>query len=418
MSGGGLTRAVFAASRPRAVAALVRSFRDIDFAEDMFQEACVRAAQKWAEEGVPRDPVAWLIRVARNAGLDQIRRRRFTASVGAEQVLDTLTFDDDREAEMAAAIDDAEFRDDVLRLMFMCCHPELSTADQLALALKVVVGFSVAEIARAFVVSPKAMEQRITRAKRRAAEVATRLDPPTRTERTVRLNAVVTMVYLLFNEGYSAGGGHDHIRLALCDEAIRLARLLLDLFPGQGEVAGLLALCLLQHSRRDARLDADGHLVALDRQDRGLWDREMIAEGLVLVEKALRKGRPGALQIQAAIAAVHCSATTAAATDWAEIERLYQALEAIQPSPVITLNRAVAVSRIKGARAALELIEPLADALRHYQPYHSTRAAFLEDCGDYAAASAAYDRALAMAPTEPERAFIAERVAALAKKIA
>lgn len=418
MTDGGLTRAVFASSRPRAIAALVRTFRDVDLAEDMYQEACVRAAEKWPADGMPRDPLAWLIRVGRNAGLDQLRRRKHMAPVGAEQVLETMTFDDDREAELAASIDDAEFRDDVLRLMFMCCHPELSSADQLALALKVVVGFSVAEIARAFVVSSTAMEQRITRAKRRAAGVATRLDPPSRIERGERLSAVTTMVYLLFNEGYSARSGRDHIRLALCDEAIRLARLLLDLFPGQGEVAGLLALCLLQHSRHRTRLDDTGQLVALDQQDRSRWDRKMIAEGLILVEKALRKGRPGTLQIQAAIAAVHCSAETALATDWAEIDRLYQALEAIKPSPVVTLNRAVAVSKVRGAGAALAMIEPLEPALRTYQPFHSTRAAFLEDCGDHATAACAYAQAMELAPTEAEKAYLSSRLARIEKKIA
>ncbi|MCP4380474.1 MAG: RNA polymerase sigma factor [Hyphomicrobiales bacterium] len=418
MEGRVLNQAVIAASRPRAVAVLVRTFRDIDLAEDMFQEACVRAVEKWGVEGRPRDPLAWLIRVGRNAGLDQMRRRKHMAPVGVDQVLETMTFDDDREAEIAAAIDQAEYKDDVLRLMFMCCQPELSSADQLALALKVVVGFSVAEIARAFVVSPGAMEQRITRAKKRAGAVATHLDLPTPAERAARLSAVSTMVYLLFNEGYSAGGGNEHIRLALCEEAIRLSRLLLDLFPGQGEVAGLLALCLLQHSRHRARLDDEGGLIAFDQQDRRLWDRDLISEGLVLVEKALRKGRPGALQIQATIAAVHSAAETAAATDWAEIDRLYQALEITRPSPVVTLNRAVAVSKVAGPEAALEMIAPLEEALKQYQPIHSTRGAFLEDYGDHAAAAAAFSRAIEMAPTAAEKAYLSNRLTVLQKKIA
>lgn len=404
-------------ARPRVMAALVRAFRDVDFAEDLFQECCVKALEAWPKAGTPDDVVAWLIRVGRNAGIDRVRRQARVSATPVEDVLEGRGADNDIEARIVEDMDDAAYKDDVLRLMFMCCHADLKPTDQLALALKVVVGFSVPEVARAFLVTPDTMERRISRAKKRAAGVATVLDTPTAMERGRRLNAVSAMVYLLFNEGYSAGSGDAHIRMSLCDEAIRLARLLLDLFPGQTEVMGLLALCLLQHSRSASRLDATGELIALDEQDRSLWDQEMIAEGLVLVEKALRKGRPDNMQIQAAIAAVHCSASTADATDWGEIDRLYAALEVVQPSPVVTLNRAVAVSKVAGAEAALEMIDPLSDDLARYQPFHSTRAAFLEMAGAFVESALAFERALQLSPTEAERRFLSDRLAEVSKKI-
>ena len=304
-------------------------------------------------------------------------------------------------------------RDDVLRLMFMCCHPDLPAQDQLALALKIIVGFPVDRIARALVVRPKAMEQRITRAKKKAAATAAQLDTPTLRERHERLNAVSTMVYLLFNEGYSAGGGDRHIRDELCEEAIRLARLLLELFPSQPEVMGLLSLCLLQHSRRAARIDAGGELVPLAEQDRNLWDREAIAEGEVLLEKALRRGRPGAYQIQAAIAATHCHAGSDTETDWREIAALYGALEALHPTPVIALNRAVAVARTEGEAAALAIIEPLAGDLDGYLHFQTTRASMLAAVGRQAEARKAYERALELQPTAAERNHIEGKMARL-----
>lgn len=417
-SQGGITDAIVADSRPRALAALMRSFRDFDTAEDLYQEACLRAAEHWPREGMPRDPLAWLIKVARNAGLDRIRQARRTAPVSAEMVLEGRIPDDDAEAKMAEQLDRTEYKDDVLRLMFLCCHPDLKTHEQLALALKVVVGFSVEEIARAFLVSPDTMQRRLSRAKQHAAAVAGRLEAPDMAERAARLNAVQTMIYLLFNEGYAAGDGNEHIRLPLCDEAIRLARLLLDLFPGQAELMGLLALCLLQHARHTARIDHDGRLVALDDQDRSSWNRTMIAEGQTLVQKALLRGRPGPLQIQAAIAAVHCAAPRADDTDWAEIERLYAALEAITPGPVVRLNRAVAVSKLRGPQPALALLEPLATDLKAYRPYHAVRAQFLEDNGEIAAALSAVDDALRCSATRQETDFLNEKAAALRKKLA
>lgn len=410
-----LVSAALMNARPRVMAALVRSSRDVDIAEDLYQEACLRAVRTWPTRGMPTDAVAWLIRVGRNAGIDQARKDVRVAPVSAEDVLAGYVPQEDYEAEIISGIDNAGYKDDVLRLLFMCCHEELSTSDQLALALKVVVGFSVAEISRALMVTQPAMEQRITRAKRRAASVATRLDTPTLSERAARLKAVCTMIYLLFNEGYAAAAGDAPIRHSLCEEAIRLARLLLSLFPGQTKVMGLLALCLLQHSRYPARLDEDGNFVALEKQDRSKWDAELIAEALVLVEKALRRGQPESMQIQAAIAAVHCSTSDAAQTDWAEIDRLYAALEIVEPSPVVSLNRAVAIAKLEGPVAALAAIEPLAEALKSYRPYHSTRAAFLEEQGDFAAAVKSYELALPLADAEADRVYLRAKILELAK---
>ncbi len=399
----------FAVARPRVLAALTRQFSDLDAAEEAYQEACVRAMERWAADGVPRDPTGWMIMTGRNATIDRFRRDR--RIVLTDAVPDNPANEDDVETALVDRIDMSELRDDVLRLMFMCCHPELDLKDQLALALKVIGGFSVDKIARAFVVKPKAMEQRITRAKKKAASVAERLDTPSLQERSARLDAVCAMAYLLFNEGYSASGGDQHIRTELCDEAIRLARLLLALFPSQAEVMGLLALCLFQHSRRRARLDADGSLITLEEQDRSLWNRQEIAEGQVLIEKALRHGRPGPYQIQAAIAAVHCVAETPDGTDWGEIERLYAALEQVQPTPVVSLNRAVALAKVKDAGAGLIYLEGVSEALSGYLYFHSTRASLLEEAGDLDRAVAAYERALELDPTEQEAAHIQQRIA-------
>jgi RNA polymerase sigma-70 factor (ECF subfamily) len=413
MNSAGLSSAIVKESRPRALAALMRSFRDLDMAEDLYQEACLRAAERWRHDGLPRDPTAWLITVARNAGLDRIRKNSRNSPLDAAAVLEAKAPDGDIQAETAEAIDRREFRDDVLRLMFLCCHPELKAHEQLALALRVVAGFSVEEIARAFVVTPDTMQRRLSRAKLRAADTATKLATPGLVERAERLAAVQTMIYLMFNEGYGAAGGDEHIRHALCDEAIRLARLLLDLFPAQVELMGLLALCLLQHARAPARIDAQDRLVSLETQDRSLWDRTKIAEGRMLVEKALLHGRPGPLQVQAAIAAVHCAADKAEDTDWAEIERLYGALEMLAPSPVARLNRAVAVAMLNGPQPALAMLDPLTDELKRYRPYHSVRAAFLEESGDVAAAIEALEEALACQPTRQETEYLTEKIATL-----
>src|SRR5690606_10017160 len=256
----------------------------------------------WPVKGPPRDPAAWLIFVGRNAALDSVRRDSRNTALPEDEAISDLG---DAEADMADRLDDAHYRDDILRLMFICCHPDLPATQQIALALRIVSGLSVREIASAFLVNEKAMEQRITRAKRRVSEADVPFGAPGAVERAERLAAVAAMIYLIFNEGYSASGGETHVREQLCDEAIRLARLLLRLFPAEPEIMGLLALMLLQHSRTPARLDPDGGIILLEDQDRSLWDRDKITEGLALVEKALRHRRPGPYQVQAAIAALH-----------------------------------------------------------------------------------------------------------------
>jgi RNA polymerase sigma-70 factor, ECF subfamily len=395
--------AALASARPPALGALLRYFRDLDRAEEAFQEACLRALRHWPVNGPPRDPAAWLILVGRNAALDEVRRRSSEQPLPAEELLSDL---DDAEATLAERLDSSHYRDDVLRLLFVCCHPELPATQQIALALRIVSGLSVREIARAFLVSESAMEQRITRAKRRVAAAQLPFETPGAVDRSERLGAVAAMIYLLFNEGYAASGGEAHIRVPLCEEAIRLARLLLRLFPAEPEIMGLTALLLLQHARAAARLDGEGNIVLLEDQDRRLWDRGMIAEGLVLVEKALRHRRPGAYQAQAAIAAVHARAARAEDTDWAEIDRLYAVLERVQPSPVVTLNRAVAVAKVRGPAAALAMIEPLAERLSGYFHFFGLKGALLKELGRNEDARVAFDRAIALANTAAEAAHI------------
>lgn len=397
-------------ARPRALAALVRHFRDLDRAEDAFQDACLRAVRTWPHQGLPRDPAAWLILVGRNAGIDALRR---TAPIDASVDVAALPIQCGSEEELAEALDRSHDRDDILRLMFMCGHPDLPLQDQLALALRVIAGLSVPEIARAFLVQSKTLGQRITRAKRKAASIGIRLETPSLKERMDRLNAVSLMIYLMFNEGYSATSGACHIRVALCEEAIRLARLLVTLFPGQSEAKGLLALCLLQHSRHGARVDADGRLVALELQDRRVWDQAMIAEGNILLEEALRSGKLGAYQIQAAIAATHCAARTAAETNWTEIERLYRALERLQPSPIVTLNRAVAIAQTEGTAAALALLETLREALAAYLPFHVALGGMLEAAGRTDEALRAYKAALRLEATDQGRRHLQSKLSEL-----
>jgi RNA polymerase sigma-70 factor, ECF subfamily len=390
------------AARPPALAALLRYFRDLDLAEEAFQEACLRALKTWPSNGPPRDPAAWLIMVARNSAVDAIRRRRGQQELPEDE---TAVSDlEDTEAAMVERLDDSHYRDDILRLLFICCHPELPATQQIALALRIVSGLSVKEIARAFLVSESAMEQRITRAKRRLAQVP--FETPGAVERAERLAAVAAMIYLLFNEGYSASGGDAHVRAPLCEEAIRLARLLLRLFPAEPEIMGLTALLLLHHARTPARLDADGAIVLLDAQDRSRWNRELAAEGQALIDKALRHVRPGPYQVQAAIAALHLQAARPQETDWRQIDLLYATLEQLQPSPVVTLNRAVAVAKVRGPAAALAMIEPLGEQLSGYFHFFGAKGGLLMQLGRNEEARVAFDRAIALASTAAEAAHI------------
>ena len=405
--------AALTSARPQAVAALLRYFRDLDTAEEAFQEASLRALKTWPVKGPPRDPAAWLIFVGRNTALDDKRRRSKETALPSEEV---LSDDDDTEASLADQLDAEHYRDDILRLLFICCHPELPATQQIALALRIVSGLTVTEIARAFLVSEAAMEQRITRAKRAIGGADVPFETPGAEARGDRLAAVAAMIYLLFNEGYSASGGTAHVRTALCEEAIRLARLLLRLFPSEPEVMGLMALLLLQHARAPARLDRDNEIVLLEDQDRSLWNRQMIDEALVLVEKALRHRAPGTYQVQAAIAAVHSRAKRAADTDWQEIDTLYGVLEKLQPSPVITLNRAVAVAKLRGPAAALEMIEPLGDKLQGYFHFFGAKGAWLHELGRTDEARVAFDKAIALAHTSAQAAHIRQHLDRLLKR--
>lgn len=394
--------AALMAARPQALSALLRYFRNLDAAEEAFQEASLRAVRTWPVKGPPRDTVAWLIFVGRNSGIDAVRKVKNNVALPPEEHLSDL---DDAEVDIAERLDGAHYRDDILRLLFVCCHPDLPANQQIALALRVVAGLPLRQIARAFLVSEVAMEQRITRAKARIAANNVPFDPPDADGRLERLGVVAVMIYLVFNEGYSRGHSDPDAAL-LCDEAIRLGRLLQRLFPSEPEVMGLVALLLLQHARHKARVDAEGQIVLLEDQDRSLWDGPMLAEGRALVEKALRHQEPGTYQVQAAIAAQHARARRAEDTDWGAIDRLYQTLEVIQPSPVVTLNRAVAVSKAYGPAAALALIAPLGDKLDSYFHYHGVRGGLLLQLGDTSGAREAFNRAIALAGSPAEAAHI------------
>ena len=396
--------AALTSARPQAVGALLRYFRDLDTAEEAYQNACLRALKSWPQNGPPRDPAAWLIMVGRNVAIDEVRRSRKQQPLPEDdQAISDLG---DAEDALAERLDGSHYRDDILRLLFICCHPNLPPTQQIALALRVVSGLTVKQIARAFLVSEAAMEQRITRAKARVAEANVPFETPGAVERSERLLAVAAMIYLIFNEGYSASGDTASIRAPLCEEAIRLARLLLRLFQSEPEVMGLTALLLLQHARADARFDAEGHLILLEDQDRSRWTKPLINEGLALIDKAMRHRQSGPYQIQAAIAALHSRAERPESTDWRQIDLLYSALEAMQPSPVVTLNRAVAVSKVRGPKAALEMIEPLAPRLSNYFHYFGVRGAFLMQLGRNEEARIAFDRAIALANTSAEAAHI------------
>jgi RNA polymerase sigma-70 factor (ECF subfamily) len=404
--------AALVSARPQAVAALLRYFRDLDLAEEAFQDACLRALKNWPANGPPRDAAAWLIMVGRNAAIDVTRRRAKQTALPDEELLSDLS---DVEEAAVRRLDEADYRDDVLRLLFICCHPDLPATQQVALALRIVSGLSVQQIARAFLVSESAMEQRITRAKAKVAGAGVPFEAPGPVERAERLGAVLAMVYLVFNEGYSAADPASD-RASLCDEAIRLGRLLLRMYPSGPELMGLLALMLLQHSRLAARFDAGGNPIVLDDQDRTLWKRAPIHEGLALLDKAMRMRKPGPYQIQAAIAGLHAVADRPDETDWAEIDALYAALEVHAPSPVVTLNRAVAVSKLLGPEAALAMIEPLAERLDKYFYFHGMRGAMLKELGRAKDAREAFNQAIALANTPAEAAHIRQHLDLLTQK--
>jgi RNA polymerase sigma-70 factor (ECF subfamily) len=407
--------AVLTAARPQAVGALLRYFRDLDTAEEAFQEACLRALKTWPQNGPPRDAAAWLIFVGRNAAMDDVRRRTKQVALPDEAAISDLG---DAESELADRLDGEQYRDDILRLLFVCCHPDLPATQQIALALRIVCGLSVKQIARAFLVGEAAMEQRITRAKARVGNAGLPFETPGAPERAERLASVSAMIYLVFNEGYSARGHEATTRGTLADEGIWLVRLLLRVFPQEPEVMGLAALMLLQQARAAARFDDKGAIILLEDQDRSLWHDKLIAEGLALIDKAMRHRRLGPYQVQAAIAALHARAKRAEDTDWAQIDLLYANLERLQPSPVVTLNRAVAVNKVRGPAAALEMIEPLGPKLANYFYFHGVKGALLQQLDRRAEARIAFDRAIALANTPAEAAHIRQHLDHLDKESA
>jgi RNA polymerase sigma-70 factor, ECF subfamily len=402
--------AVYRSDWGRIVATLIGFFGDFDLAEEAAQEAFAAAVEQWSQSGVPEFPRAWIVQTARHKAIDRIRRR--------------TSFEDKLESYATSGLiriveepdyDTSEIPDDRLRLIFTCCHPALALEAQVALTLRMLGGLETDEIARAFLIPTTTMAQRLVRAKRKIRDAGIPYAAPDTNDMPARMNAVLTVVYLIFNEGYAATSGESLVRTDLCAEAIRLGRLVAGLTPPHpqegttAEALALLALMLLHDSRRDARLNEAGDLVLLEDQDRSRWNREQIEEALPMVEDALRGGA-GPFAIQAAIAALHCQAERAEDTDWLQIVQLYGVLEGLDPSPIISLNRAVAVAMVHGPQSALALIDSLAGDLDGYHLLHAARADLLRRMGSGAEAANSYRRALALVTNESERRFLERRL--------
>jgi RNA polymerase sigma-70 factor (ECF subfamily) len=393
---------IFRAEYGRAVAVLARTFGDLDIAEDAVQDAFAVAVQRWPGAGLPPSPAGWIITTARNRAIDRLRREASR---------------EDRHAEAALVhargepAEEGPVRDDRLRLIFTCCHPALAPAAQVALTLRLLGGLTTAQIARAFLVPEPTMAQRLVRAKGKIRDARIPYRVPAEADLPDRLRAVLAVIYLIFNEGYTASAGDRLVREDLCAEAIRLGRLLAELMPDEPEALGLLALMLLTDARRDARTTGTGDLVLLADQDRARWDQALIAEGQALVRRCLRRDQPGPYQVQAAIQAVHSDAASAAATDWRQIVLLYDQLMALTPSPVVALNRAVAVAEVDGPGAALAVADRI--ALKDFYLFHAIRADLLRRLGRGAEAAQAYQAAIERAGNAAERGFLERRLRAL-----
>jgi RNA polymerase sigma-70 factor (ECF subfamily) len=410
---------VFRSERARVLATVIRSCNnDFELAEEAVQEAFEAALARWPTEGTPDEPRAWLTQVARFKAIDAVRRRikhrevvtlnpdaAASASLGADAVAGAAGV-----ADAVAALVRGAVPDDRLRLIFTCCHPALAPEAQVALTLRTLCGLTTEEIARAFLTAPATMAQRLVRAKTKIRDAGIPYEIPEASELAERTDAVMTVIYLVFNEGYTASQGDEWIRRDLCGEAIRLARLLVELLPSEREPKGLLALMLLHDARRDARTDAHGDMVLLEDQDRSKWQRAQIAEALALVPDSLRGGA-GPYALQAAIAALHAEAATPAATDWPQIAALYAELHRRQPTPIIALNHAVAIAFAEGTAAGLARIDALATDLADYHLWHAARADLLRRLGRAADAAAAYRKALALVGSDPERRFLERRLA-------
>lgn len=402
----------------RMIATLIRLSGSFDLAEEALQEAFAAALADWERQGVPRNPSAWLTTVAHRKLIDALRREKTKSDKRPQLQFETETRRPE-EGEAAATEGTMEYPDDRLRLIFTCCHPALAREAQIALTLRTLGGLTTAEIARAFLLPEATLAQRLVRAKAKIRQAGIPYQVPAREILPDRLQAVQAALYLIFNEGYSATSGEQLVRGELCAEAIRLARLLGELMPETPENQGLLALMLLQDSRRLARTDSEGDLVPLEEQDRSLWNREQIAEGIALLDRALQQRRSGPYQVQAAIAALHAQAETPAETDWPQIASLYEALLRMLPTPIVALNRAVAVAMSSGYERGLALIDAAAasEQLEGYPLYHAARADLLRRLGRAGLAAEAYARALELTTNRVERRYLKRRLAELGVEV-